>query len=348
MFRTNVARVAAGLSALALLAPSAASAPAGAADGSLAFAQRTDLNIVVGSPTGAWMRAATAVFEAAKRDIRNFDWVPVQGGGLQNPITLSTARPLDRYLGFGFGPMFTAAYQGEAPFDKTHPSGIKNLRAVANLGGLIPGQLVIRREKLPAGVTTVEDLLKARPSLRWGVEGGGSAHQISFGRLLKAYGLMTADLQAWGGRVVNATDSDLVGQMGDGFLDAVWAMTNQGRSELVELARARDVVFMPIGKTAVDFFVKLGYRPYTMPPNVYRNQAQPVETVTEPTWIVTNDQMGDEVVYKLTLFLLRNQSRWLEADRAIFGTFEPATAFETTLPLHPGAARAYRELGFMR
>ena len=84
---------------------------------------------------------------------------------------------------------------------------------------------------------------------------------------------------------------------------------------------------------------------FVIPPNTYPGQAQQVATIAQPNFLAVRRDVDDEVVYLIVKTIYRNlpflhiihsATKTMALDKAIEGL---------PVPLHPGAARFYREQG---
>jgi TRAP-type uncharacterized transport system substrate-binding protein len=64
--------------------------------------------------------------------------------------------------------------------------------------------------------------------------------------------------------------------------------------------------------------------------------------------IMVHESLPEEVAYKVTRTLIRNKGQRLVTIHASMGAWDPAVSWKYAgLPLHPGAAKAFREAGVM-
>lgn len=87
------------------------------------------------------------------------------------------------------------------------------------------------------------------------------------------------------------------------------------------------------------------WRRYVIPAGTYPGQDQPVATIAQPNFLAVRSDVDDESVYLLVktiylnlsfLHIIHSSTKDMSIDRAITGL---------PIPLHPGAARFYREQG---
>jgi uncharacterized protein len=113
---------------------------------------------------------------------------------------------------------------------------------------------------------------------------------------------------------------------------------------LSQLARDMDIRFLEI-EPAAAARIRARYpffKPATIPAGTYRDQQQVVRTIAVENLLVTRRDVGEDVVYEVTRTLLEGLPR-LEQDHPAALQVNPDLAPATPIPLHPGAARYYRE-----
>ena len=89
------------------------------------------------------------------------------------------------------------------------------------------------------------------------------------------------------------------------------------------------------------------FKPAVIPKGTYQGQADDLHTVGIDGLLLCRDDLPEEVVYRFTKALLESipeLSRTQDSARLINASNAPATP----VPLHPGAARYYRERDLFR
>lgn len=84
---------------------------------------------------------------------------------------------------------------------------------------------------------------------------------------------------------------------------------------------------------------------WTIKPNVYTGQTEPIQTIAQPNWLAVNTDVDEELVYILTKTMFEN----LEYLHGVHGATKQIS-FETAftglpVPLHKGAIKYYKEKG---
>jgi TRAP transporter TAXI family solute receptor len=114
-----------------------------------------------------------------------------------------------------------------------------------------------------------------------------------------------------------------------------------------QIAASKTIVFIPVDGQARDAALKaFPYLTVTaIPAGAYKNQGQPIPTIGLWNFLLVRDGLPDDVIYAMTKATLTQNN---------LATLIHATASQTTagnlkantfLPVHPGAAKFYREIG---
>jgi len=86
---------------------------------------------------------------------------------------------------------------------------------------------------------------------------------------------------------------------------------------------------------------------YVIPANTYPNQPEDIQGVAHPNIFAVRADIPDEVVYKITKTLWENLAALREIHKATRGVSMETALTGIGAPLHPGAARYYREQGII-
>ena len=231
--------------------------------------------------------------------------------------------------------MVAAAYGGTGVYKKSKP--ITSLRVIANL---YPEDihLVIRRG---AGIKTIKDLKGKRVSID--VPGSGTRENAK--QILKAYGLSEKDFNA-----VTADPDDAVTLMLEDELDAFFMVAGYPVSAVSELADVGKIDLLPIEGDVVEKFLAAHsyYSVSKIPAGTYHDLATIPTLAVSTEWIVNAD-VPDELVYEITRALWNPKNRHLldrGHQKGLLIHIDTALKGVST-PVHPGAERYYKEIGFL-
>ena len=227
-----------------------------------------------------------------------------------------------------------AAYKGEKQFDG---KPIKNLRA---LGALYPEtvQLVVRGN---AGIKTFADI-KGK-SVSSGSPGSGQWQLL--GDLLAAYGMDRKDVSE-----DYSSFSQSVEKIKDGNLDASLITAGTPTASVMELANHHSIKIVPLTGAPIAKLreVQPYYAETVLPANTYEGQTEDVNTIAVRAIWATHDKLDDKVAYEIVKALYENTDT-LAKVHVKGKEISLQTALESvSIPLHPGAARYYREKGLIK
>jgi len=216
-------------------------------------------------------------------------------------------------------------------------------------GGALAGRLRALAALLPAAVhllvraeveiAAVEDLAGKRV----GFEEPGSGNGRFARRLLEAFGLDESRFEP-----VLLARTPMVEEMTTGRLDALLLVGAWPLPVVEELVRDRVARLLPVTGPPVDALIRavpyLGY--HLVPFGAYPGQPA-VETVSLPLLWLVAAELAEDLAYALVAALWRPENRpRLRTGHPQGRELGPEQAVQgLSVPLHPGAARWYRERG---
>lgn len=223
------------------------------------------------------------------------------------------------------------AYRGEGPFQGR--GKFRNLTAIASL---YPGaiHLVVARK---AKIHDMKGLAGKRISL--GPERSGDADTAR--DILRVYGIALAKAKLRYDAPKQAAELLKKGQI-DAFF-----VTAAGPSDVVgELAASMEIDILPlVGQQGQTLIGRLPYLAATrIPAGTYKGVGE-VSTLGVPAQWIVSEKVSEELVYSITRALWHSTTRRLLDSRTAEGKqIKPEAALDGLgVPLHPGAARYYRE-----
>jgi TRAP transporter TAXI family solute receptor len=232
---------------------------------------------------------------------------------------------------FAAADILDAAYRGVGQFED---GKVENIRAI---GALYPEtvQLVVRAD---SGIEKFEDL--AGKSVSSGSPGSGQWQLL--GDLLEAHGMKREDVSE-----DFSSFSQSVEKIKDGNLDASLITAGTPTASVTELANGHDIRIVPLNGPAI---AKLQEKqPYyvnaILPAGSYKGVDADVETLAVRAIWATHDQVSDEIIYAVTKALYEN-TETLGKVHPKGKEISAETALQSvSIPVHPGAAKYYAEVG---
>ena len=215
-------------------------------------------------------------------------------------------------------------------------------KPIKNMGAIftIYPELVHVVATKASGIKTVKELRGRRVVL--GPQGSGT--EANALQILEAYGLKESDLKAE--RIDAAAAAD---QIKDGRVDAGFFTTGMGSAVILDTFISGKVALVTVDGAEAEA-MKKKYPFYTsvkVPANTYKDQAE-ATTVAVMAMMVARSDLPEDLVYKFTKAIFDDLKQFHEAHSAAKSlTLETALA-GNPIPLHPGAARFYKEKGILR
>ena len=223
----------------------------------------------------------------------------------------------------------------EADAEVGFPKKLDKLRGVA---AVYPNVIQIVASQ-GSGVKTFADL-KGK-SLSVGAPKSGT--EVNARRIFEAMGMSYKDL----GKTEYLPFGESVELIKNRQLDATLQSAGLGVASIRDLANS-----LPITVVAVSAAVaaKLGppFVATTIPANTYAGQTADVPTLAVVNFLVTHDGVPEETVYQMTKQLFENLDTMVAAHAAAKDIKLATATAGMPIPLHPGAARYYKEKGLLK
>ncbi len=192
-----------------------------------------------------------------------------------------------------------------------------------------------------SGINTLLDLKGKKVAL----DAPGSAGLVSSELVLKLFGVdPDRDIKAL--RIKQSQGADA---FKDGRIDAVFGDVGYPNSTFMELTTVRDVKILSFSDSDLNkIYSKYPSLPKeTIPAGTYKNQTADINTYTEAGPFACRADLPDELVYQIVKTIHQNQ-KWLTQNvHQAIGRWQFDPAVGNLAPLHPGAAKYYKEIGLL-
>jgi hypothetical protein len=214
-------------------------------------------------------------------------------------------------------------------------------KPVKNMGGIftIYPELVHVVATQASGVRSVPDLKGKRVVL--GPQGSGTEQNAL--QVLEAHGLKEGDL----GKAERIDAAAAADQLKDGRIDAAFFTTGLGSAVIVDTFISGKAVMVPVAAAEGEALRKR-YPFYTLekiPANTYKGQEADVATPAVMAMMVARADLPEDLVYRFTKAIFDDLKQFHAAHAAAKHLTLQTALAGMPIPLHPGAARFYKEKG---
>ncbi|MGI6852169.1 TAXI family TRAP transporter solute-binding subunit [Mesorhizobium sp. 1B3] len=295
-----------------------------------------------GSPGGSWFTIVTGLSNIVQEKNPDIKIRVVPGGGRDNPTFIDKGIS---QLGMGIDFLAAAASKGEDPY-----AGKKH-ETLRSLGGTwAPAEFHVI---VPADDKRTLDQILADPKIRIGTSPKATSEELTLMRALEFYQNTPDKISAAGGTVINGTYNQLISAFQDDQIDVLWGAGSvpTGIALEVETGR-RDARLVNFPEPLMAHFAeKFGYGKGTIPAGSYAKlqpTGEPTTVTTMEALILVSSTVSEDTAYRITKTLIENRDRFPNIYK-VLAKYDPATAWQNQpVALHPGAEKAYKELGFMK
>ena len=287
----------------------------------------SQVTISVGNPGTPWSVVGATISQImAKNGVKSNTEL---GGGLSNVVTVSNGRT---NTGFTMAAVLPMAREGAKPF----PKKIGNVRAIGSFMTNATHVMV----RSDAGVNNFPDL----KGKAFATQPVGNVTTLAFQILIGAYGLKESDLKiSRGGQNFGAN------QLKDRKVVGFTATTGYPAAAFLDAAQTINVKLLGISDDALKKVqsVNSGFVRHQLPANLYKGQTKPVPTMATQSMLITNTNVTDDEAYFITKTIVEN----LNTIKKVHGSVKHLTpkfmARPPAIELHPGAAKYYKEKGYL-
>ncbi|HEY5365080.1 MAG TPA: TAXI family TRAP transporter solute-binding subunit [Casimicrobiaceae bacterium] len=267
---------------------------------------------------------------------------PPLGGGGANTRLIEGGKAT---IGFSHALANQWAREGKVAYDKPMP----RLRGL--VGGLDTYYLAVIASGKNVGPDLEKYFKQDKPGAHVDLNPPGSMATYAGQLELGLAGVTEAELKKHGGGMnlvpASVIRDDITGGRADAFVNIVTV----GHPLTTQITQVHDVTFLQPSKTLLQqMHDKYGFGTAVLPKGSFRGQDQDITLPSTVTTLIARDDMPDWLAYAITKAVCEHVEQLVAATKAI-KDFKPEDAWRPegiNLPLHPGAARYYRERGWLK
>ncbi|MFV0302021.1 MAG: TAXI family TRAP transporter solute-binding subunit [Paracoccus sp. (in: a-proteobacteria)] len=274
---------------------------------------------------------------------RNSVEIIARGGGVANPMVVQIGK-----ADIALSNTATAlwAYEGSDLYEGMAAPDIRAL--VGGLNDVYIG--VIAREAFlqQAGTRDLKEILQSDRPVRVVIKPVGSSAVPAAELIFRSLGTSTAEIRAKGGDVIQLDSSQIADQLRNAGADLYIDTMIKGHPGITEVALTVDVAFLDLPDESQKLLSENGMTIGTYGP-WFDGQTEPTVGANLGTVLYASVKLDEETAYEIKKTIIEGADK-LKASHGAWSRFDPAKAMlpeKTGIPLHPGAARYYREAGMM-
>lgn len=241
---------------------------------------------------------------------------------------------------FAFGQAGVAyeAYEGIGSFEGQPKA--TGLRAVMYM---YPNVLQMVATK-KSGIKSLHDLAGKTVC----VGAAGSATELNSRDLLKLYGFDYT--QGANVKVEYTSESQSVELLKNGQADVANMIAAVPSAAMMDLTSTGDFILLPIEKDIADKLHEINpaYYADVVKGGTYPGLDEDVPLVSVANWILTHEDVPEDVVYKFVKTMYENHEDLVAAHKVASNTTLENALNGQTIPLHPGAEKYFKEQGVVK
>ncbi len=306
------------------------------------------LSWVAGGVGGGWYVQAGGIAQIINKNEPKITVKVVPGAGVANPIRVATSA---NDLGWGITFIDKMAIKGKAPiFKKAYP----DLRSLGGVFGIYDIHFIAAKDMGISSVGELAKMIKDGKKIKVGAPMKGTSDLPMVETILGFYGVSLDAITKAGGKVFNAVYADMVSLYQDRHVDFVFTHLSIPAAAVTQMAVSRDMTVLSLSDKAIDFCNKeIGTLSresgrHIIPAGTYKGLDKDVPTVVSAGELLINKDVPEDVAYAIIKIICENVEELYKINPAN-KFFVAKDGWANVVPLlHPGAARYYKEAGYMK
>jgi len=305
-----------------------------------------EIIIRVGGIGGAWYPIGAGLGDLITKNLKVR--ATVQPGGSGPNILATSKNEADIVMAY--------AWQSAVARDEKaakeywgEPINFSNVKLLA--GGLYTQYFhAVKVKGFPASTfKELADMVKAGQRVSIGTNIRGTAEEFTLRTLLAKYGVTYDDIRKAGGTVFLGPHTDIVQMMREGKIQVYVAFGGIGYSAMVEADTTMELE--PFILTDDDFKFMMenyGFKKSVIPKGSYRWVKEDYPSLVDYPVFLCRAGLPEDFIYFVARLLDENKD-YIVASAKYFEEFDPSKAWQLggLWELHPGAAKYYKDKGYM-
>lgn len=301
-------------------------------------AGKIEINAAAGNQGGVFYVGMGAVGNAVMHDNPDIDYTMFPSAGFTNIMRvqnnqsqIGVAQSINTYMGA----------RGMKPF-----KGVQDkVLGLVNVNTRAHTHIAVTEA---SGITSLEQIRDEKLPIRININPTGGNNELVPRLIFEAYGIGWKELRAQGAKLFPLSIPDSIDMMKDGRIDVDVYHGEEPAYKYSDIMSVTRIRFLPIDeKIAQGIAREYGMSVTEFSESAYGGAARGIRGLTTHTELVVNADMPEELVYRITRSIIEHRDDIATAV-PLWATLTPEDAPHTSVPLHPGAARYYREIGMLK
>lgn len=203
-----------------------------------------------------------------------------------------------------------------------------------------------------SGVTSWNDIVAGKNKFHLLTTQAGGTGEQGVRQVLSLLGSSKESVAQKGGVIEPSTRSGTAEIIKDGNAGGWAHVVTKGHPAATQITTVNDMIMLPLPDDVIKGMTeKFGWAAVTVPANTFKGQTDPVKTVRAASNILIASSVSDDAAYTIAKTLVESAAAMPKIHAAL-ADFDPKLAADPALngncPIHPGAAKYYREAGLMK
>jgi len=294
---------------------------------------KKDLNVATGTTSGVYYVLGNGMAQMWNSKVPGVRATAQATEASVQNLNLLQKKEAD--VGFSMNQVVGNAYQGK---DKFQGRANKDLRVMT---GLYPNvvQIVVPAK---SNVKSIKDF----EGKRFVPGAAGSGTEVSCREIFSLYGIDYMNKKNMKADFVGFTEA--VELIKNGQSDGAFISAGVPNSAIMDLSNSTNVKLVSLEKDMIEKICKEmpWYYPAVIKANTYKGQTEDIQTVAQANLLVTRADLPEDLIYQLTKAIYDNQKDLINAHSAAKDiTKDNALKGLMGVPVHPGAAKYFKEIG---
>lgn len=303
-----------------------------------AASAKIEINAAAGNQGGVFYVGMGAVGKAVMDSNPDIDYTMFPSAGFTNIMRvqnnqsqIGVAQSINTYMGS----------KGMKPF-----KGVQDkVMGLVNINTNAHTHIVVTEA---SGIKSIEEIRDKKLPVRININPAGGNNELVPRLIFEAYGIGWKELRAQGAKLFPLSIPDSIDMMKDGRIDVDVYHGEEPAYKYTDIMSTTDIRFLPIDEEiARSIAEEYGMSVTAFSDTAYNGKVKGLRGLATHTELVVNADMPEDLVYSITKAIMEHRDDIATAV-PLWATLAPETAPATSVPLHPGAARYYREIGVLQ